>query len=68
MHFFCVALFVLIYPGPHVDTYATVQPGQCPTREQQVDLAQSLREATEAAHVQFLFQPLTVQTEPDTDI
>ena len=33
----------------------------------QMDLAASLREATGAAHVQFLFEPLTIRTIPDKD-
>lgn len=67
MHFFCVALFVMIFEGPGVDTYSTVLPGRCPEPEEQLDLSQTLLEASGAAKVQFLFEPLTIRTTPDKD-
>jgi hypothetical protein len=71
MHLFCVALFVMVFPGvdrPYVEVYATVLPGVCPDLPIQDRLAASLREATEAAHVQYQFKGLAVQTQPEKDI
>jgi len=67
MHLFCVALFVMIFEGPELDTYSTALPGQCPAQEDQLALSQSLMEATGAAKVQFLFSPITIKATPDKD-
>jgi hypothetical protein len=67
MHLFCVALFIMTFPGPSVDTYATVIAGACPTPEDQNALAKSLQDATGAAIVHFRFEPVTIKTTPTKD-
>lgn len=63
---YCLYVFLILYPGPTLDTYTTVQKGFCPPPSVVKQMADSLAKTTNTNTLGWTI-PVQIQTKPKSD-